>query len=70
MIEVKNINKHVCFNCKRTFDVGVEIDFDKKFFNTHKLCKSCAKSLYVGLGKTFVPKAIKNKSCTFKIFEK
>lgn len=48
---------------------GVEIDFDKKFFNNYKLCKNCAKNLFVGLSKNFIPKGVKSKSFEYKILE-
>lgn len=69
MIEVNKTQNNICFNCKSYFDLGVEINFNKKFFNNYKLCKNCAKSLYIGLSKNFVPKGIKSKSLECKVLE-
>ena len=66
---VSKVEKGVCFNCKKFFDSGIEIDFNKKFFNNYKLCLSCAKSLFLGLSQEFVPKGIKNKICDYKVLE-
>ena len=69
MIDVKKSNKNVCYNCRAFFEEGVEIDFNKKFFNNYKLCKNCAKSLFLGLSKNFIPKGVKSKSYVCKILE-
>ena len=69
MIDVKKSSNNVCFNCKKVFDDGFEIDFDKKFFNNYKFCKNCAKSLMLGLNKNFVPKGVKSKSYECKVLD-
>ena len=58
--------KAICFCCKQKFDIGFEIDFDKRFFNNIKFCKKCCELLYEQLGKELVPKSPKNIFNDFK----
>lgn len=50
----------VCFECKKIFDEGFLISFNRKFFLKLKLCSCCATKLYLGLANSFVPKSPKN----------
>ena len=68
-VDVNRTEKGMCFNCKKIFENGIEIDFNKKFFNNYKLCFACAQKLFVNLSKEFVPKGIKNKVCNYNVLE-
>ncbi|MBQ3214064.1 MAG: hypothetical protein IJB10_03580 [Clostridia bacterium] len=60
-MKIKIFNKKaICNGCKKSFESGFEVDFDKRFFNTIKICQNCAKDFYTQLGKFFIPKNIKN----------
>ncbi len=50
----------ICYECKKEFKEGYEINFNKKFFNKVRLCSCCACSLYSNFASVFVPKSPKN----------
>lgn len=50
----------ICYDCKKNFENGFEISFNRKAFNRIKLCSCCACSMYSLLATTFVPKSPKN----------
>ena len=56
----KENKKGVCSCCKNVFTAGVDFNINKYFFRHEKLCLKCARDMYEGLGKLFVPKAIKH----------
>ena len=66
-MKFKKINK-LCFCniCKKSFKDGFEVDLNKRFLNTIKICNGCAVNVYKDLGSYFVPKGIKNKTIEIK----
>ena len=63
------INEGVCCNCKNKIESGFEINFNKRFFNSVKICKQCGLVFYKKLSKLVVPKSPKNIYQYVKLFE-
>lgn len=59
----------VCSYCKRTFDVGFEVDLDRRFISSPKICEKCAKEFFSALGQKLVPKSPKNINFGYKILK-
>ena len=68
-MKIEKIVSGFCFCCKKKFDRGFEVDFDKRFFNNIKFCNTCAEEFYSKLGAKFVPKSPKNVCRNLKILE-
>lgn len=49
-----------CVDCRKNFEDGFELDFNKKIFYKPKLCSCCACKLYLNLAGSFVPKSPRN----------
>ena len=47
----------ICYECKKEFKDGYEINFKGRVFNKIKLCSCCASGLYSLLASGFVPKS-------------
>jgi len=69
-MKIEKVTKPIfCFCCKKKFDDGFEVDFDKRFFNNVKFCKRCAEDFYKNLAVLFTPKSPKNVCRNLKILE-
>jgi hypothetical protein len=61
--------KGVCSYCKKIFEVGFEVDLDRRFVSSPKICEKCAKNLYMALGQKLIPKSPRNINFGFKILK-
>lgn len=62
-------NTAVCSYCKKRFEKGFEIDFDRMFVSSPKICENCAKEFFMVLGQKIVPKSPKNINFGYKVFK-
>lgn len=59
----------VCSYCKKRFEKGFEIDLDKRFVSSPKICENCAKLFFMALGQKLVPKSPKNINFVCKVLK-
>ena len=62
-------NVAVCSYCKKRFERGFEIELDRRFVSSPKICENCAKEFFLTLGQKLVPKSPKNINFGYRVLK-